>query len=689
MARPAALPSEVRTMTSLLWPILSAPRTARLPRCLRHQGLEVRKVFNITANPLPVDEDPSNWTLSHGGTCNCPVCGNTVPQEIAAEDPGTGGDPVQATYALSNLPQLHSLQGAQWTLHLDFDGNLTPVWGSRTNVVTPAYDQDGDASTFSDGELASIYEIWARVAEDFAPFNVDVTTVDTGNLDNGRTLKVAIGGNWSDWYGASAGGVAYVDAFTNGAPNVVFVFPKALSNGNARYVAEAASHEAGHGFGLLHQSTYSGTTKTAEYSTGDANWAPLMGVGFYSAVTTWHYGQNSNGSTYWQDDLAILSKTANGFGYRADDYGNSLGTAGALAINGGTVNQTGLIGRNDDVDYFGFSAGAGQLSLTVNVAQVGANLDAILELYNSTGTLLASANPTNTLGATLSAALDAGQFYFVVRNDGVYGSLGQYTISGTVPAPPSDPGGGDADPPDDGGDGDPPGDDGGDDDPPEPPAPEILVRLGSTEIVDGTTVVDFGTIKSGKSVTKTFTVTNTGDADLNLGRLGTLPRGFKLVRNVGDTLLSAGESTTFSIKLYAKTRAVYSGEVTFTNSDSDEGPFNLLVHGACAKKASSTSLSPSTEQAVNEALAALADNPAPELMAGLDFDAPAPAVELGAPELSGDQRLAPPPVWDGVTTLAGASTAGTSLCEVRQRIESQLDSLGELLSAALDEFALA
>src|SRR6476620_5808821 len=75
------------------------------------------------------------------------------------------------------LPQLASRPGAPATLYLDFDGNVERQWGAHANVVTPAYDTDGNPASFSAAELAAIREIWSRVAEDYAPFNVNVTTV--------------------------------------------------------------------------------------------------------------------------------------------------------------------------------------------------------------------------------------------------------------------------------------------------------------------------------------------------------------------------------------------------------------------------------------------------------------------------------------------------------------------------------
>ena len=43
----------------------------------------------------------------------------------------------------------------------------------------PAYSKDGDPA-FSAAELDAVQEVWARVAEDYAPFNIDVTTEDPG-----------------------------------------------------------------------------------------------------------------------------------------------------------------------------------------------------------------------------------------------------------------------------------------------------------------------------------------------------------------------------------------------------------------------------------------------------------------------------------------------------------------------------
>ena len=293
-----------------------------------------------------------------------------------------------AKSSLSALPQLSSLPGSQFTLFLDFDGGYTTGWESYA-VYTPVYDFDGDRTTFSTSELNSIRDIWTRVAEDYSPFNINVTTVDPGNLANGRVAKIAIGGNYSDWFGQSAGGVAYVGGFYNSASNVGFVFSDALANGVAKYVAEATSHEAGHLFGLWHQSSYNASGQmTAEYSSGNSQWAPIMGVGYYAAVTTWYNGPNNLGRSSLQDDMSIIAGNSNGFGYRADEAGDNTTTAATLNLNGSSVTGSGVVSRNNDLDYYRFSTSGGSISISANTVSSGADLDVVLELLARTGRLL-------------------------------------------------------------------------------------------------------------------------------------------------------------------------------------------------------------------------------------------------------------------------------------------------------------
>ena len=347
-----------------------------------------------------------------------------------------GSDALSVTDYELIAPVLNSNPTAAASLFLDFDGHLQVTWGDFSNILTPSFDLDGVPDVFSAGELAGITEIWQRVAEDYAPFNINVTTVLPSDFSDGKALRIAIGGSSTDWYepqgGGPAGGVAYVGSFTNALPNVVFVFPQQLS-GTPRYIAEASSHEAGHAFGLVHQSLYDTNGNfLQEYNPGTANWAPIMGVSYYAARSTWYNGPTDVSAATLQDDVAVLADGTNGFGFRADDYGNTINTATPLTVSSNQVSAAGIISTLSDQDFFSFWSGAGQISLSVNVAAVGANLDAKLELRKATGELVATADPSGTLGATIIATVAAGEYRLVVMSHGTYGDLGQYTISGAI-----------------------------------------------------------------------------------------------------------------------------------------------------------------------------------------------------------------------------------------------------------------
>ena len=358
------------------------------------------------------------------------------------------------------VPAFSSLPGANHTIYLDFDGHVTEntSWNSyfgKSTITSPAYNTDGDAANFSSSELAEIEQAWQRVAEDFLPFQVNVTTVDPGV----ESLRKSGGGDaqWgvrvvvtTDNVGCGCGGIAYVDSFNWSSDTPAFVY---VTGG--KYAAEAASHEAGHTLGLSHDGT-AGSAYYGGHGSGDTSWAPLMGVGYYNNVTQWDRGEytgtNNGGSSanYGKgpDDLAIIS-TYNGFGYRPDDHGNSISSATPLTVSDNAVSGAGIITTRADADAFSFTTGAGLVSLSINPAALGANLDIRADLYDAAGNLVASSNPLDRLNASFSLTLAAGTYYLKIDGTGVgnpsdnpptgysdYASIGQFTIQGLIVSAP-------------------------------------------------------------------------------------------------------------------------------------------------------------------------------------------------------------------------------------------------------------
>ncbi|MDZ8225613.1 choice-of-anchor D domain-containing protein [Nostoc sp. ChiVER01] len=109
-------------------------------------------------------------------------------------------------------------------------------------------------------------------------------------------------------------------------------------------------------------------------------------------------------------------------------------------------------------------------------------------------------------------------------------------------------------------------------------APEIHVFDGTVDIVDGSTnAIDFGEAAFGSTVTKTFTIKNTGKAPLNLSNLE-LPKGFSLVGTL-PTSLAINNWTNIRVALDTKTPGTYSGRFNLINNDPNESSFDFAISG--------------------------------------------------------------------------------------------------------------
>ena len=419
-----------------------------------HSHDDIARQIDTFGNIFYADPLPTADELSQIDTTGLGSAGTTYP--ASASVPVAGG-----------VPALSSMPGADQTIFLDFDGEVVEntYWNSRNDnlpIHAAAYDIDGDASRFSGAELNRIEEIFRRVAEDFAPFDVNVTTVDPGDAAftaGGRALRTLIstdvddaatGGTGNSWY-SNAGGVAYLNSWNWRSDTPVWVFENRLGNGNEKYVAEAASHEVGHAFGLRHDGTGS-VGYYRGHGSGQTGWAPIMGVGYNRALTQWSRGEYAD-ANQWQDDFAII---ANQLGLRVDDHGDALATSTGLTLDAdGTFTAGGIISTADDVDAFSFQTAGGDFSLELLPFDLGdgkANLDAAIELIDAAGSVLAISNPIGGLSASLAATLAAGVYWVSV--DGVgqgdpagtgysdYGSLGQYLVTGSFIAGDDSNGGG-------------------------------------------------------------------------------------------------------------------------------------------------------------------------------------------------------------------------------------------------------
>jgi hypothetical protein len=201
---------------------------------------------------------------------------------------------------------------------------------------------DGNLNAFSDAELERIQYIWQRVAEDYAPFDVDVTTeppqpeqISRANSnDQVYGTSVLITQRAGLYDNCGCGGVAFLRQFNNttdqGKPALVFY--DAL-RGEEKAIAEATSHEVGHNAGLSHDGTSSSGYYLGHGSDLVVGWAPIMSAGYYKPLTQFSRGEYADANNR-EDDFAVAQ--VNGLPLRQDDYGSSI--AQATPFSGTTVN---------------------------------------------------------------------------------------------------------------------------------------------------------------------------------------------------------------------------------------------------------------------------------------------------------------------------------------------------------------
>lgn len=373
--------------------------------------------------------------------------------------------------------QLHSKPGSSQVVYLDFDGHTMEgtAWNVNREPVLVALpfdpsqnDSPPTVANFTQDELNRIAEIWHRMSEDFAAFDIDVTTEepDVFTPTTGRVLFTLD----TDAYGASmpsrgAGGVAWVNPW--GRSNYATYYSPALVyyknlQGSATYNAEAGSHELGHNLGLSHDGTQSGSKYYAGHGNGLVDWAPIMGNSYSRNVTQWSAGDYPDANNT-QDDLAIIAEE---LGYVADDHSDSADAATPIKVeangdilvsspeqdpNNLLTENKGVINDRSDVDWFYFDLPTeGAVNITATPAwhsferndYRGANLDIELTLYDSSLVFLDISDPNTNSKAAITASLPAGRYFIQV--DGVgnftnsdysdYSSLGMYFLEGSVQA---------------------------------------------------------------------------------------------------------------------------------------------------------------------------------------------------------------------------------------------------------------
>ena len=300
-------------------------------------------------------------------------------------------------------------------LYLDFDGHTETDsdWtlqrrdGVVGSIVTPAFSVDGDA-TFNNDEIDRITEIYERVAEDFRPFNINVTTVEPADFDNAEDILISVGGDGAWLTDTNAADpppipryVALRDSFRTAAlPQSAFVIQtqhNGLGGTFEQNLAASISQAAAVMFGLeVHEDAADAPLE------GDADVAPILGdqiLGDDADLTNpnsvrdiWFNAPGSDFNNF-QNDLQLIAGNPT-VAFRADDHGDTDGASTGITVGLGQETATGFIGTNTngdaDVDVFSFTTAATNATISVSGLDLtgqfgtgrtpGSNLDPVLRL---------------------------------------------------------------------------------------------------------------------------------------------------------------------------------------------------------------------------------------------------------------------------------------------------------------------
>ncbi|MCF7732208.1 MAG: LamG domain-containing protein [Akkermansiaceae bacterium] len=347
----------------------------------------------------------------------------------------------------NGLPILHSRPGAPVSLFIDFE--YTSVDGKFSPFTL-----DADHGAFSKEEQQVIRVSWAKVAAAFAPFDVDVTTVEPDPKHPFIWQALVPGG------AGSSGTTCYVPLSGQ----------KTAANGSQRADGYRFCGQVGHGralgWTLIHEGGHAHGIVGHESYDEDGNYIGIQRAGVVHGPFTRSAGPNGSwcvwlsehgnptknpAGLFWVvNDIDVITGAIMrgakeytdpayaGDGFAPDEHGDNPAHASRMVrdASSGAWAGVGVIERYTDKDVFALDWPGGPAWIGIQTAVPTPLLDARAVLYDAKGAVVAAADPPESMQVALRVEdLPAGTYYLEVSSNGDYSELGRYEATVSV-APP-------------------------------------------------------------------------------------------------------------------------------------------------------------------------------------------------------------------------------------------------------------
>jgi len=352
------------------------------------------------------------------------------------------GDPVTAPPADPDINHLNlqSRPGAENVIYIDFNGET--VSGTTWNNFSNSFNDIVAAPSGMTRD--EIVAIWARSAEDWITFNVNVTTsraIYNDTAWHSRAMVVCT--PTKQWYTEGEdgiGGTAQHDSFNNLALSQICW---SFNVENYLVCAETVSHECGHMMGNSHSSTSGDEYYDGHVTTSGVRWAPIMG--WSPAAGVHGLTQFSNGdykfATNTEDQIDEIE-------YELDPIAdeNSMLIPEVINMTGSSKKVKGLMNSGGDIDSYVVDLPSGGWIVSVEPNPCGPNIDCLMSLRRfPDNTLVERRDNTdganNSLSASINVPAAGGIFRINIGSDASlpssswqfgdysnYGGIGSYTL---------------------------------------------------------------------------------------------------------------------------------------------------------------------------------------------------------------------------------------------------------------------